>query len=142
MGDESLRFVLASLAFALQEALFPPHSRFQDFLSSLQTHIHMQTSLASFILNTSRIILREHTLLMHGLLLVPHLHSPRHSTPRPFGHYFLCFLYCKHFCTNTIQPGNQILSVTLCRILITCKNIQIYSPTDPSIMATKRASVT
>ena len=57
------------------------------FLSSLQTHIHMQTSLASFNLNTSRIILREPTLLLHGLLLVPHLHSLRHSTPRPFGYY-------------------------------------------------------
>ena len=55
------------------------------FLSSLQTHMHMQTSLASLI--TSRIILREHTLLLHGLLLIPHLHSLRHSTPRPFGYY-------------------------------------------------------
>jgi len=57
------------------------------FLSSLQTHIHMQTSSASFILNTSRIILREHTLLLHGLLLVPHRHSLRHSTPRALGYY-------------------------------------------------------
>ena len=55
------------------------------FLSSLQTLIHMQTSLASFILNTSRIILREHTLLLHGLLPVPHLHSLWHWTPRLFG---------------------------------------------------------
>ena len=63
------------------------------FLSSLQTHMHMQTSLASFILITSRIILREHTLLLHGLLLIPQLHSLRHSTPRPFGYYWFSFLF-------------------------------------------------
>ena len=63
------------------------------FLSSVQTHMHMQTSLASFILITSRVISREHTLLLHGLLLIPHLHSLRHSTPRPFGYYWFSFLF-------------------------------------------------
>ena len=63
------------------------------FLSNLQTHMHMQTSLASFILIISRVISREHTLLLHGLLLIPHLHSLRHSTPRPFGYYWFSFLF-------------------------------------------------
>ena len=87
VGDESLRFVLASRS-PCKRPCFRRIRGSRIFLSSLQTHIHMQTSLASFrIVNTSRIILREHTLLLHGLLLVPHLHSLGHSTPRPFGYY-------------------------------------------------------
>ena len=45
---KSLGFVLASLAFALQEALFPPHSRVQDFLVQL-TNTHAYADQFSFI---------------------------------------------------------------------------------------------